>query len=282
MRAVDFSLGAALLVFAGAGVAAPQGPDELVSALSAVRSRGCAGHAGTSARLRPVAQLGEAARYIARREPPAEATKKAGYRATRLFTVSMSGYASTAAVAKVMGEKYCKALTDPSLTDVGFHQQGASYWLVLAAPFAPPPPSAAAGVAARVLALTNEARSRSRQCGDRIFQASGPLKANALLDRASAVHAQDMARHGYLEHQGRNGAGPADRVRSAGYRWRSVGENIASGQTTPEQVVQEWIRSPMHCANLMSPGFTEMGLAYAVNINSAAGIYWVQTLGRPG
>ncbi len=80
--------------------------------------------------------------------------------------------------------------------------------------------------------------------------------------------------------QGRDGSDPADRVTRAGYRWRSVGENIASGQTTAEQVVQEWLRSPTHCANLMSPSFVEMGLAYAVNVKSAGGIYWVQELGR--
>jgi uncharacterized protein YkwD len=60
-----------------------------------------------------------------------------------------------------------------------------------------------------------------------------------------------------------------------------VGENIASGQTTPEEVVQEWIASPTHCATLMNTGFTDMGVAYAVDMNSEAGIYWAQVFGRP-
>lgn len=281
MHASRLLLAAALLTFAGASTAAPQRPEELFAALSTARSRGCAGQPGVQARLRPVAQLGEAAQYIARRQSPSDATKKAGYRATRIFSVSMSGYTSPATVVHMMAEKYCKALTDPSLTDIGSYQEGASYWLVLASPFAPPPPSAAASVAARVLSLTNEARAQPRNCGGRQFGASAALRPNPRLDSAAAAHARQMAQHSYLEHEGRDGTGPADRVTRAGYRWRSVGENIASGQTTAEQVVQEWLRSPVHCANLMSPSFVEMGLAYAVNVNSAAGIYWVQQLGRP-
>jgi uncharacterized protein YkwD len=276
-----FFLGPALLIFAGSGLAAPQHSDELLAALAEARSRGCAGQPGTLARLRPAVQLGEAAQYIARRESPGDATRRAGYRATRIFSASMSGYASPAAVARTMVDKYCNALIDPSLTEIGTYQEGASYWIVLAAPFSPPPQSAAASVAGRVLMLTNDARSQPRNCGDRFFNASPPLQLNPLLDRAAASHAQEMARDGLLEHEGRDGSSPADRVTRAGYRWRSVGENIASGQTTAEQVVQEWLRSPVHCANLMSPSFMEMGLAYAVNMNSASGIYWVQQLGRP-
>lgn len=256
-------------------------PEDLIAALSATRLRGCAGQPGAKAGLRPVGPLAEAAQRIARGEPADSATKRAGYRATRLIVVTMSGYGSAGRVAKAMAEQYCKALTDPDLSDVGAYRRGDSYWMVLAAPFAPPPPSAAAAVAERVRMLTNDARSRGRQCGNRSFAATGPLTPNPQLARAAALHAQDMAQHSYLEHEGSDRSSPADRASRAGYRWRSVGENIASGQTTPEQVVQEWVRSPEHCANLMSPSFTEMGVAYAVNANSDAGIYWAEVFGRP-
>jgi uncharacterized protein YkwD len=255
--------------------------DELIAALSATRFSGCDGHAGIEARLWPVGQLGEAARRIARGEAPAEAARRAGYRATRLFVATMSGYGSQSAVARTMAAKHCKALLDPALADIGIHRQGDSFWIVLAARFEPPPPSAAAAIATRVLSLTNEARSRPRKCGTRSFEAAGAVTPNPLLERAAAVHAQDMARHSHFEHEGRDGSSPADRVTRAGYRWRSVGENIASGQTTPEQAVREWLGSPMHCANLMSPQFTEMGVAYAVDLDSADGIYWAQVFGRP-
>ena len=76
-------------------------------------------------------------------------------------------------------------------------------------------------------------------------------------------------------------ARPAERATRAGYRWRVVGENIASGQATPEQVVEEWIGSAHHCANLMSPDFTEMGVGFAANSTSAGGIYWSQVFAAP-
>ena len=65
----------------------------------------------------------------------------------------------------------------------------------------------------------------------------------------------------------------------AGYNWKAVGENIAAGQTTPESVVDGWLKSPHHCANVMAPQFREMGIAYYVNRASQAGIYWVQLFG---
>jgi uncharacterized protein YkwD len=231
--------------------------------------------------LQAVPPLSEAARRIASGEAPADAARRAGYRSTRLMVINMSGYGSPARVAQAMAEKHCRALTDPELTEFGSYRQGDSYWMVLAAPFAPPPPSAAAAVAARVLALTNEARAQARKCGTRSFGRASPLAPNRQLDAAAAVHARDMAQHSYLEHEGRDGSSAADRVARAGYRWRSVGENIASGQTTPERVVREWVLSPEHCATLMNPAYTEMGVAYSVNFDSADGIYWAQLFGRP-
>ena len=48
-----------------------------------------------------------------------------------------------------------------------------------------------------------------------------------------------------------------------------------------EEVVQGWLRSPEHCANVMNPDFTQMGIAYAVNAQSEDGIYWTQVFGTP-
>lgn len=272
-----------LWLAAGAGAQAtqPRGED-FIAALSDTRGPACASQAaGAAARLRPLEQLSEAAGRIARGEAPGDAARRTGYRATRLFVASMSGYGTLQAVARTMGQKHCNALGDSELRDLGIHRRGDAFWIVLAAPFAPPPPAAAPAVAARVLSLTNQARSKARTCGTRSFAPAEALAPSPLLDRAAAAHARDMARHGNFEHEGSDGSGPADRITQAGYRWRSVGENIASGQTTAEQVVREWIGSPVHCANLMSPRFTEMGVAYAVDLNSAQGIYWAQVFGRP-
>ena len=98
---------------------------------------------------------------------------------------------------------------------------------------------------------------------------------------AALAHATDMATHSLFAHEGRDGSSPADRATRAGYRWRSIGENIASGMTTPEAAVEGWLKSPPHCANLMAPQYTEMGIAFAVNRASKAGIYWGQLFGTP-
>jgi uncharacterized protein YkwD len=90
-----------------------------------------------------------------------------------------------------------------------------------------------------------------------------------------------MAEHSYFSHDGRDGSQPADRATRAGYVWRSVGENIAAGQASADEAVRGWIDSPPHCANLMSPRYTEMGVAYAVNLNSKMAIYWAQVFGAP-
>jgi uncharacterized protein YkwD len=69
------------------------------------------------------------------------------------------------------------------------------------------------------------------------------------------------------------------RATQAGYPWRSIGENIAAGQMTADAAVQGWIKSPGHCANIMSPAYSEMGAAFVVNRQSSAGIYWAQVFG---
>jgi len=68
-----------------------------------------------------------------------------------------------------------------------------------------------------------------------------------------------MALHDYLEHQDLSGHSPADRVRAIGYRETLVGENIAYGPQSADEVVQGWLDSPGHCENIMDPRFSEMG-----------------------
>lgn len=254
---------------------------ELAGPLSAARGRGCDGRGGPASALKPQPLLSQAAARMAQGVAPLEAIRGSGYRALRMHYVRITGTVSRDAVVRAMAQKYCAPLTDPQLTDVGVHQQPGGFWIVLAAPFDPPPAAAAGEVGARVLALVNEVRARPRQCGDRAFGPAPPLRSNGLLDRAAAAHAQDMARHGYMGHEGRDGSQFSERITRAGYVWRKAGENVAAGQPTAEQVVAEWTRSPAHCANLMNPAFSEMGLAYAVNTRSESGIYWAQAFGQP-
>jgi len=275
------ALGVACLSIAQQTQSPARSDRELIDSLANARRAGCGTSAGTAAPLQPVPALSDAAARIAKGESPMQAARSAGYRATRIYHATFRGYDSAAAVARSMTQRYCAPLANPELTGVGWHREGNAWWVVLATRFAPPEPGDAGAVATRVLALTNEARTQRRQCGERWFDPAGPLRYNAALERAARTHAEDMARNSFLDHAGRNGSSAGDRASEAGYAWRSIGENIAAGQATPEQAVRDWLRSPGHCSAIMNAAFMEMGVAYAVNAESEAGIYWAQEFGRP-
>lgn len=132
----------------------------------------------------------------------------------------------------------------------------------------------------RVLELVNEARARGQRCGRERFPPAEPLLPSRALQSAAAAHARDMARHAYFEHRGRDGSEPKDRVRRAGYRPRLTGENIAFGPESAEEVVEGWLSSPGHCANLMDARFRVMGVAVAQGARRGH-FYWVQELAAP-
>ena len=167
------------------------------------------------------------------------------------------------------------------MTEIGIYLDARQLWLVMAAPFAPAVGLSAREAGQRVLDLVNQARATPRHCGNRLFSAARPVRWNNVLAEASRLHAEEMARYSYLSHSGRDGSDPSQRVARAGYDYRAIGENIAAGQMKPEDAVAGWIKSPGHCANLMNPGFSEMGAAYAVNSRSRMGVYWTQAFGTP-
>ena len=70
-------------------------------------------------------------------------------------------------------------------------------------------------------------------------------------------------------------------MRAVGYREKLVGENIAYGPESVEEVVQGWLDSPGHCENIMDPRFAQMGIAYSAGRTSRRGLYWVQLLAEP-
>jgi uncharacterized protein YkwD len=94
------------------------------------------------------------------------------------------------------------------------------------------------------------------------------LRANRTLARAARGHASDMVANRYFSHDTPSGVDFFTRVKSAGYRAHSsagllVGENLAWGSgvlASPEQIVRAWMRSPGHRANILRPGFREIGL----------------------
>jgi len=133
----------------------------------------------------------------------------------------------------------------------------------------------------RALQLVNEVRARGARCGTRSFGPAPPLTFSGTLAGVALGHADDMAEHNYFEHEDLAGKSPADRVRAAGYSEKLVGENLAYGPGTIEEVVQGWLDSPGHCENIMDPRFAEMGIAYAPGRASRHGLYWVQVFAEP-
>lgn len=145
------------------------------------------------------------------------------------------------------------------------------------APTPAPAPTTPSGYAGRVLELTNAARAQARTCGATSFAAAPALTYNAQLEQAAQGHATDMATRNYFSHTSQDGRTMAQRITATGYAWRTIGENIAAGQTTPEQVVAGWLASEGHCRNIMNPGFRELGVGYAPG--GSYGHYWVQNFG---
>ncbi|MFI9310830.1 CAP domain-containing protein [Streptomyces triculaminicus] len=148
-------------------------------------------------------------------------------------------------------------------TDAG---TGLTYWTVLWAR-----PYSAAGLQRatdEVLALTNAERA-----------AAGlpPLAADPRLAAAARDHSTDMVRRDFYSHTTPEGREPWDRARAAGAAHRAIGENIACGQRTPAEVVRGWMNSPGHRANILTPGFSHLGVGYAPG--GRAGTYWTQLFG---
>ncbi|MFB7371962.1 CAP domain-containing protein [Streptomyces sp. NPDC056222] len=118
----------------------------------------------------------------------------------------------------------------------------------------------------QVVSLVNAERAKA---------GCGPLTANSTLNRAAQGHSDDMAARDYFDHSNPDGDGPGERVTAAGYPWSTYGENIAMGQRTPEQVMDAWMNSPGHRANILNCDFKEIG----IGIHNEGGPYWTQVFG---
>jgi uncharacterized protein YkwD len=136
--------------------------------------------------------------------------------------------------------------------------------------------------AAAALAAVNQRRAAGATCGSRgSFAAAAPLRWSSQLAVASAAHSADMAAQNYFSHTSADGRSMTDRVNATGYSWASLGENIAAGYSGIDSVVEGWMRSEGHCANIMDPAFDEMALACAIGAaGSRYGQYWTQNLAR--
>ena len=151
---------------------------------------------------------------------------------------------------------------------------------------APPPAAATCNLPdfqASAMARINQWRAAGATCGTRGTSApAAALTWNAKLTQAATGHSSDMQAQNYFSHTSADGRTLANRIDATGYQWSSIGENIAAGYATVNIVVDAWIASEGHCANLLNPGFTEVGLACvpgtaATTFNN----YWTMDLARP-
>jgi uncharacterized protein YkwD len=254
--------------------------DELVTLINAYRSKPqtCEGKKFSAAgTLAPDAAL---ARVNPKRgEPLEEALRGAGYHAAHVQTITVTGPTTARGVMTFLQKQYCKALLTPRVAEIGVAREGNSWRILLAQPLLSPNLGDWKSAGMRVLKLVNDARSKPRSCGNDHFSAAAPLDWNAQLAAAALAHSSDMAKKNYFSHASPDGAEADERANRQSYEWQRIGENVATGQGSPQQVVRGWLASPGHCANIMNPEFEEMGAAYAVNEKSDGTIYWTQVFG---
>jgi uncharacterized protein YkwD len=271
----------ALIVLVALVMAVPVSANELISAVNAIRMQGCGGQPGVEQGLRPGKTLDEAARLVSRGHRLGDALQRAGYAAARSTSIHIEGTADVAAIRRVLREEYCPVVNNAAFAEMGMFRRRAQTWMVLAEPLDLPDPADQERVAREVLDLVNAARAQARRCGRERFAATHPLELDATLSTVARLHAGDMARHSTMGHRGSDGSEPADRVSRAGYPWRAVAENVAAGQRNAAAVVAHWLDSPGHCASIMGSQFTQMGVGFAIEAESAARIYWAQVFAAP-
>lgn len=98
-----------------------------------------------------------------------------------------------------------------------------------------------------------------------------PLKANWELSRVARIKSQDMHDNGYFSHTSPIYGSPFTMIKNFGISYKTAGENIAKGQKTPQAVVNAWMNSEGHRANILNASFTQIGVGYV-----ADGNYWTQ------
>ncbi|GAB3082542.1 CAP domain-containing protein [Micromonospora schwarzwaldensis] len=103
------------------------------------------------------------------------------------------------------------------------------------------------------------------------------LGVDSKLTLAAQRHSQDQADHKTMTHDGSDGSDVGQRLDRAGYAWRAYGENVAWNQQSPAAVMDAWMNSPGHRANILNCSFTEIG----VGVARSNGPYWTQDFGTP-
>ena len=120
--------------------------------------------------------------------------------------------------------------------------------------------------AQEILRLVNLERSK---------QGLKPLTLNNDLNKVATVKAKDMAQNKYFSHDSPTYGSPFEMMRSFGINdYRSAGENIAAGQRSAAAVMESWMNSSGHRANILNPNYNQLGVGYFAG--GSYGTYWVQ------
>ena len=105
----------------------------------------------------------------------------------------------------------------------------------------------------------------------RVKNGLNPLTENWELSRVARYKSQDMVDNRYFSHTSPTYGSPFQMIRDFGISFRRAGENIAYGQRTPQAVVNAWMNSSGHRANILNASYTQIGVGYVANGN-----YWTQ------
>lgn len=130
----------------------------------------------------------------------------------------------------------------------------------------PAPDHAVTGQAEAVLLLVNQERKK---------QGLKELTLSKQLTSIATLKSKDMAEKNYFSHTSPTYGTPFQMLQKYGVSYRSAGENIAAGQRTAQEVMNSWMNSSGHRANILNSSYTELGVGYYVG--GSYGVYWTQT-----
>lgn len=144
---------------------------------------------------------------------------------------------------------------NPQLDDPNLIYPGQSLYI----PFVD---STASSYEQQVIDLVNEIRIKNHL---------SPLKGNWELSRVARYKSQDMHDNRYFSHTSPTYGSPFTMIKNFGLSYRTAGENIAMGYPSPQAVVDAWMNSSGHRANILSSSYTQLGVGYVKD-----GHYWTQ------
>lgn len=120
----------------------------------------------------------------------------------------------------------------------------------------------------------------TRVNAERLSRGLVPLTTNLVLQAQADAYACELITYDFFAHENPvTGSTLRDRTEQFHYEYQTVGENLAAGQPTPDEVMTAWMNSPGHAANILRPEFTEIGIG--IRLGGDYGIYWVQEFGQP-